>query len=106
MLGYKLIYVKGHPLAMSQGRIYEHRYVLYEAIGDGPHPCHWCGTWLDWHKIDVDHLDDDRMNNRLENLVVSCRPCNRDRERTPHTVLVDDYVTVERLPPALDESSV
>lgn len=106
VLGYKLIYVKGHPLAMSLGRIYEHRYVLYEAIGEGPHPCHWCGTLLDWgRELHVDHLDDDRLNNDLGNLVVSCRQCNRDRQRQPHTVLSDDWVTVERWPPAWDESS-
>ena len=74
-----------HPLA-RRGKVAEHRKVLYDAIGPGPHPCYWrhlsgCGndslTWDDGtHGINVDHLDEVRLNNDLDNLVVSCRSCN------------------------------
>lgn len=71
----------GHPLADRVGRVAEHRRVLYDAIGPGPHPCHWgCGKVLGWGGVsglNADHLDGDRLNNALDNLVPSCGPCNR-----------------------------
>ena len=74
-----------HPIANADGTLAEHRKVLYDAIGPGPHACHWkdqfdCGrTSLEWDNICVDHLDSDTLNNTLENLVVSCRSCNTKR---------------------------
>ncbi|HZG49421.1 MAG TPA: HNH endonuclease [Thermoleophilaceae bacterium] len=58
-----------------------HRAELYDAIGPGMHPCHHCGDLVEWGiTIDVDHLDHNRQNNRLENLAVACRGCqNRQR---------------------------
>lgn len=64
-----------------------HRYVLHEAIGDGPHPCHWCGKEILWmarrgrngerpNDLVPDHLDGDPKNNTPENLVPSCYRCN------------------------------
>lgn len=76
-----------HPLAPpSRPWIYEHRKVLYEAIGPGPHPCHWCGAMVNWmdpieSKIEVDHLNQVRDDNRPENLVASCKSCNAARTR-------------------------
>lgn len=76
----------GHPLANSNGVVLEHRKVLYDAIGPGPHPCHWnhfssCGktelTWGGINGIQVDHLDGDKTNNDLANMVPSCLACNR-----------------------------
>jgi hypothetical protein len=70
----------GHPLADRHGQVAEHRKVLYDAIGPGPHPCHWCGTGRDWgglNGINVDHLDNDKLNNDVINLAVSCCGCNR-----------------------------
>lgn len=82
--GYRVIKAPGHPLATAQGKLLEHRAVLYAAIGDGLHPCHWCGKKLPWRggaarAINVDHLDDNRLNNALTNLVVSCLDCNTKR---------------------------
>lgn len=72
-----------HPLARIGGLLGEHRKVLYEKIGPGPHYCHWgCGKLLDWGGsggIIADHLDGDKLNNAPGNLVPSCSPCNTGR---------------------------
>ena len=76
---------QGHPLANDHGAVFEHRKVLYDDIGPGPHSCHWhslsgCGKLaLEWPDIHVDHVDDDPANNDLTNLVVSCLRCNWGR---------------------------
>lgn len=82
--GYRVIRAPGHPVATAQGKALEHRVVLYDAIGIGPHPCHWCGVVLPWsggagRGINVDHLDDNRLNNTRDNLVPSCLDCNTKR---------------------------
>jgi hypothetical protein len=73
-----------HPLAMANGCVYVHRAVLYAAIGDSTHRCHWCEIEVRWcgetpHELVPDHLDDDRTNNNPANLVPSCRQCNTRR---------------------------
>lgn len=73
-----------HPLSLSDGTLAEHRKVLYDKIGPGSHPCHWCDWELAWGGVDgicVDHLDTDRLNNNPENLVPSCHDCNKFRGR-------------------------
>lgn len=40
--GYMLVSKVGHYLAGKSGFFYEHRLVLFEKIGLGPHNCHWC----------------------------------------------------------------
>lgn len=78
--GYVLVYAPDHPLkTATQLHVYQHRVVLYDAIGDGPHSCHWCSKSLDWPSIEVDHLNSKRNDNRLSNLVVSCSGCNGRR---------------------------
>lgn len=78
---------KEHPLANVRGMLYEHRKVLYDAIGVGPHPCHWCGVEVNWRKsvgarltmrgaLLPDHLDGDKSNNAIVNLVPACVRCN------------------------------
>lgn len=70
-----------------KGRVWEHRWVLYEKIGPGPHPCHWCGAMVNWGfgtgpgVLTVDHLDNVGTNNVPENLVPSCHTCNCTRQR-------------------------
>lgn len=79
---YRTVAGKGHPLAMKNGRVYEHRFVLYNEIGEGPHACYWCETEVDWlpkgdpRELHPDHLNGDGGDNRPENLVPSCRRCN------------------------------
>lgn len=81
--GYRDLHMQDdHPLARSGGLLGEHRKVLYDAIGAGPHPCHWCGKSLEWGGLGgivADHVDNDKLNNDPSNLVPSCNPCNTGR---------------------------
>jgi hypothetical protein len=67
--------------------MHEHRWVLYETIGPGAHPCYWCGKRLFWRpkdprrEIHADHVNARTLDNRPENIVAACRRCNCNRER-------------------------
>jgi hypothetical protein len=81
--GYIVVFDAIHTLATRDGWLYEHRKVLFDAIGDGPHTCHWCKRPVQWVKgrcsrgaLVPDHLDADKTNNALSNLVPSCNRCN------------------------------
>ena len=83
--GYRVLHDRSHPLATAQGKVLEHRVVLFEKIGDGAHPCHWCRTIVAWgegpagSRLNVDHLDANKLNNDPGNLVPSCLDCNTKR---------------------------
>lgn len=83
--GYRLVYRPSHPLANRWGTVPEHRAVLYDAIGPGNHQCHWCARPITWDnrqisfKVNADHVDGDRRNNVIENLVPACMECNTRR---------------------------
>lgn len=84
--GYRVLNLPSHPLARAQGKVPEHRVVLYAKVGPGPHPCHWCGTTLEWNatagtRINADHLDWDKLNNDPSNLVPACLNCNTRRRQ-------------------------
>jgi hypothetical protein len=77
-----------HPLANKSGSITEHRKILYETLGAGTHPCHWCSMPVRWQRCTVgctkgtlvpDHLDGDKTNNHPSNLVPACNRCNAVR---------------------------
>lgn len=79
-----------HPLAPPSGFVSEARVVLYERIGPGEHPCHWCGTSVTWivgqrgnraGALMADHLNGDHLDDDPGNLVPSCWSCNADRAR-------------------------
>jgi hypothetical protein len=82
---YRRVSAVGHPMVDASGSGYEHRIVLYDEIGPGPHACFWCGTEVDWlpkgdpQCLQVDHLNDDGADNRPENLAPSCGRCNSTR---------------------------
>jgi hypothetical protein len=86
--GYLEMSALNHPLAGTNGHARAHRVILYDAIGPGAHPCHWCGQEVRWEidfplpgTLTVDHLDFDKTNNDLSNLAPSCHPCNASRTR-------------------------
>lgn len=86
-MGYDYVNRSTHPLASSAGRVLVHRMLLFDAIGPGAHPCHWCGHDVTWRvarpqpdDLVVDHLDFVTNNNSLDNLVPSCRSCNSKRQ--------------------------
>jgi len=78
--GYLVLLRPDHPLArVRDGLVMEHRLVLYNAIGPGPHACEWCGKETAWVDAHVDHLDRNRRNNIRQNLLFSCAACNQQR---------------------------
>lgn len=71
-----------HPLYAGSPNIMQHRLVLFDKIGYGPHQCHWCQEHINWgNGLEVDHLDWDRQNNDPDNLVAACSPCNKRRKK-------------------------
>lgn len=84
--GYIVDRLPAHPLANRKGEVLRHRVVLFDSIGPGVHPCHWCSTPVEWTALGlvagalvVDHVDWDTSNNERGNLVPSCHPCNSER---------------------------
>lgn len=74
--GYTILRAATHPLATTNKSVAEHRVVMYEKF-DGECPaCYWCGMALSWKTAVVDHLNENKSDNRSENLVVSCNKCN------------------------------
>ncbi len=101
---YRTRYVpRDHPLATPGSRVIsEHRAVLWDKLGPGPHPCHHCGCLLEWMPgrqlvpgaLCVDHLDRDTRNNAPDNLVPSCHPCNHHRRVSDRFIAsTESYVT-------------
>lgn len=94
--GYRILYLPDHPLAHRDGNVQEHRVVLYDAVGPGAHPCHWCGRSVTWGgDLQVDHVDGHKLNNARENLAPSCSRCNSNRAKagnpadwSPHTAIL------------------
>lgn len=80
--GYIKIYNSDHELAVNRS-VYEHRQILFDAIGRGPHTCHWCGGSIDWVKgkcvtgsLVPDHINGNKSDNNISNLVPACNTCN------------------------------
>jgi hypothetical protein len=93
---YKTKYVPTHPLASKHGIVYVHRMVLFNAIGYGPHACHYCQANIDWtrrgepNELQPDHVNNQGDDNRIENLVPCCRSCNTARaQQARHDALVE-----------------
>lgn len=86
--GYRTVYRPGHPLAKTDGKVLEHRAVLFDAIGPGAHMCHWCLAVITWdapyptrRALVGDHLNFQRSDNRPENLVPCCVSCSARRNQ-------------------------
>jgi hypothetical protein len=79
--GYVHRKVPDHPLANNGCWVREHRRVLFDAIGPGRHRCYYHDHVVEWGvDLHVDHLNRDRQDNRLENLVPACVGGNNDNK--------------------------
>lgn len=89
--GYVIAYLPGHPLVKGK-RPYEfqHRISFYNEHGDGPFTCHWCDREVTWGDMHVDHLDENKLNNEVENLAASCVHCNMNRHRFERFLRIRD----------------
>lgn len=71
-----------HPTANPKGIVIQHRRVYYESVDGELYPCYWCGKDLgSWSNTNVDHIDEDKLNNDPANLVASCKACNTQRSQ-------------------------
>lgn len=77
--GYIKVLRHGHPMADAKGHVFEHRLVAFEEANGACPSCFWCGCRLEWESAVVDHLNEDKQDNKPTNLVVSCNDCNRAR---------------------------
>lgn len=79
--GYQKLHEPNHPLANSDGYVYEHRMVVYAEVGEDLSGCSICEKEISWSTCHIDHIDNDVTNNALENLRATCRWCNTSRGR-------------------------
>lgn len=97
--GYCLVKEPGHHLAQKNGYVYEHRKVLFDAVGNDANKCEMCGADWSWESIyysHVDHIDGDVTNNTLDNLRPLCNTCNSRRNLAPlHTRKNSMAVTID-----------
>lgn len=68
-----------HPLSKKSGYVSEHRRVVYNQTGAGSKDCYWCGKSMEWGSLHIDHIDENKENNGIENLAISCAQCNTAR---------------------------
>ena len=81
--GYWRVFDPEHPLADKRGYVFEHRHVMWSAIGSNTGPCETCKKPESWKTCHIDHIDEDRGNNDRSNLRVLCRACNTGRGFKP-----------------------
>lgn len=73
---YEPTYTRINP---HNGYVWEHRKVLYDKHGDVVPPCELCGKILTWETCQTDHIDEDKTNNKPDNLRPTCVSCNTNR---------------------------
>lgn len=94
---HRMMRAPGHPIAPPSGIAPVARVRLYDAIGPGPHRCHWCSKEVHWipgvgvrrqDVLVVDHLDHDATNDELTNLAPSCNACNAHRRQSGDSPII------------------
>lgn len=83
--GYQALYIPDHPLASSNGYVYEHRKIVFNKYRYDLPDCENCGkesSWEGW-VTHIDHIDNDVTNNNESNLRVLCNGCNVKRSDKP-----------------------
>lgn len=92
--GYQVLYEPNHPLSNKDGYVYEHRFVMHSHIGDNVPGCEICGKACSWEPYftHIDHIDNDKSNNKIENLRVLCNHCNSSRTKKDYVKLASANV--------------
>lgn len=87
--GYICLFIPDHPLANSNGEVYEHRVVLYKKYGDNIPSCEICGALTNWNSRDthVDHINEIKSDNSESNLRILCNSCNVKRSNKPENYI-------------------
>lgn len=100
--GYQRIKAPGHPLSDQRGWARYHRYLVYEHVEGQPQRCSYCNYGpLPWHggwreSINIDHINDIKGDDRLDNLTPACHWCNTMKATWPiayheHMQAIDNY---------------
>lgn len=93
---------EGHPLRDPHGQCMTHRLVLWDRIGPGDHPCHYCSTTVAWKpgerltatSLIAEHMDGNTRNNDPANIVAACQKCNASKmERSSRPAIRPGEVT-------------
>jgi len=74
--GYHKVYEPDCPISEKSGYIFEHRYIVYQKMGSLLGVCRKCNKDIDWSTVHIDHINNDKTDNRIENLRPLCRACN------------------------------
>ena len=92
-----LVHTQGYLLKLNTNgkRDYQHRIVYTQAHGLGPFSCHWCGKVSNFKDMHVDHLDDNKQHNSIENLAATCPTCNQQRGKEKMKATVRAKLGVE-----------
>lgn len=70
--GYMVVYDPGHPMAGPQGSLLEHRAVLFDRIGLGPHRCYWCEEPVNWFAgLHVHQRCEERPHHRRRSALIA-----------------------------------
>lgn len=94
--GYITRPAKSHAIGLKlsgTSRIYEHRIVYYDHHGAGPYDCHWCGKMITFDDMHVDHINNVKDDNRIENLAAACPKCNKERASEKQRLAMRDRAT-------------
>lgn len=82
--GYAKVYEPDCELKDNNDYVFEHRFVFLMS-GQDISKCKICGKSLNWKTVHIDHIDNNRLNNSLDNLRPLCNGCNTQRPKRENT---------------------